>query len=537
MPAPRKGRAAALMVSLAVMGSRVLGVIREAVLGGMFGAGRELDAFIAAFQIPNLLRDLFAEGALSTAFTTIFAKTEEREGEATAWDLARLVLSLLLVFMGFLCVLGIVFSPFLVNLTSYGFHSVPGKFEQTVLLTRILFPFILFISLAAVVMGMLNARFVFSVPAVAPMAFNLVSVIAGVGLAAWLEPQADWHHPHFTSRGLVGVAGGVLLGGLAQLSVQLPALWRQGFRFRWCFEWRDPRLLAVWRLMWPALIAASAVEVNILVNGQFASGIDGARSWLTLAFRVLYFPVGMFGVAIATVLLPSVARYASNHDRVSFGRQVEEALRLSLFMTLPAAAGLFALAPDILAPIYQRGAFTEQATLQTAAALRAYSFGLAGYAGIKVLVPCFQALSKPRIPLRVNLIAIGLNLGLNALLVLVCKMGHVGIAASMAGVSILNCTQLLILLRREVPLGPATRWLRMGAVVLPAALLCGAGAWETARLLKSVWPNDHLLAKLIQVLLATSAGAGLYGAFTALFGLSETRMALTLVRNKLLRKT
>jgi putative peptidoglycan lipid II flippase len=288
--------------------------------------------------------------------------------------------------------------------------------------------------------------------------------------------------------------------------------------------------------MWPSLIAASAVEVNILVNGQFASGIDGARSWLSLAFRVLYFPIGMFGVAIATVLLPSVARYESNHDRLSFGRQVEEALRLSLFLSVPAAAGLFALAPDILAPIYQRGAFTTEATLQTAAALRAYAFGLAGYAVIKVLVPCFHALGKPRLPLRVNLIAIGLNLGLNALLVLVCKLGHVGIAASMAGVSILNGAQLILLLRRDVPLGSAVRWSRMGAVVLAGALLCGAGAWEAVRLLKHLWPQSSLLVQAARVLAAAGTGALLYAAFTAACGLAETRLAVSIIRNKLVRK-
>ncbi len=535
MPAPLKGRAAALMVSLAVMGSRFTGLARDIVLSGLFGAGTRLDMFLAAFQIPNLLRDLFAEGALSTAFTTVFAQTEEREGDAKAWDLARLVLSLLLLGMGILCLLGIVFSPLLVNLTSYGFHAIPGKFEQTVLLTRIQFPFILFISVAAVVMGMLNARFVFGVPAMAPVAFNVVSIVAGVAAAAWLEPQADWRHPAFGVKGLTGMAAGVLLGGIAQLGVQLPALWRQGFRFRWRFTLADPRLRTVWRLMWPALIAASAVEVNVLVNAQFASGIDGARSWLTLAFRVIYFPIGMFGVSIATVLLPAVARFASNREWEPFGRQAEESLRLSLFLTLPAAAGLIALAPDIVAPLFQRLAFTPEAVRQTAAALRAYAFGLTGYAAIKVLVPCFNALGKPKIPLRVNLVAIGLNLGVNALLVLVLKMGHVGIAAGMAVVSTLNCLQLVVMLKRDVPLGPAAKWARLGAIVLAGSLLCGAGAWEAIRLLKQAWPHTGLPAQVIRLALASGAGVALYAAFTALMGVSEIRLALQIARSKVKR--
>ncbi len=535
MSPPRRGRAAALIVSLAVMGSRVFGLIREQVFAAMFGAGTAPDTFIAAFQIPNLLRDLFAEGALSTAFTTVFAKTAEKEGDVPAWRLANLVISTMILLLGVICVAGICLSPLLVNLTSYGFHSVPGKFEQTVALTRILFPFILVISLSAVVMGMLNARFVFGIPALAPMAFNLVSVVAGVGLAFLFDPQTNWAHPHFTSRGLMGMATGVMLGGLAQLVFQFPTLWRQGFRFRWKLDFKNSRLLEVWRLMWPALIAASAVEVNILINSQFASGIDGARSWLGYAFRLVYFPIGMFGVAIATVLLPSVARFDANHDRLSFGRHVEEALRLSLFMTIPAAVGLFALAPEIIKLIYQRGAFTPEATAQTAAALRAYAFGLAGYAGSKVLVPCFQALSKPKIPLRVNSIAVGVNLMLNGALVMGLHFGHVGVAASTAGVSLVNFAQLAWLLRRDVPLGHLKGWAKLLAVLGSGGLLCGLGSWSAARLLGPVLP-DSLAGQIVRVGGSVGVGVGLYGAFTLACRLPETKLVVRLLLNKLLRR-
>jgi putative peptidoglycan lipid II flippase len=532
MSPPRKGRAAALIVSSAIMGSRILGLVREQVFAAMFGAGKNLDAFLAAFQIPNLLRDLFAEGALSTAFTTVFAKTAEKEGDAPAWRLANLVITTMILLLGLICVAGVWLSPLLVNLTSYGFHTVPGKFEQTVALTRIMFPFILVISLSAVVMGMLNARFVFGIPAMAPMAYNIISVAAGVAMAFIFDPQANWRHPHFTSRGLTGVALGVMMGGLAQLLVQFPTLWRQGYRFRWKVDFSDPRLLAVWRLMWPALIAASAVEINILINSQFASGIDGARSWLTCAFRLVYFPIGMFGVAIATVLLPSVARFEANQDRVSFGRHVEEALRLSLFMTIPAAVGLFALAPEIIELIYQHGAFTPEATAQTAAALRAYTFGLAGYAGSKVLIPCFQALSKPKIPLRVNSIAIGVNLLLNVTLVMGLHFGHVGVAASTAGVSLVNFAQLAWLLRREVPLGRLKNWATLLAVLGSGGLLCGLGSWGSAHALGSVLPNS-LLGQSVRVLVSVGVGVGVYAAFTLACRLPETHLAVRMVLTKL----
>ncbi len=535
MHPPRKGRAAALIVSSAVMGSRVLGLIREQVFAAMFGAGQHLDSFLAAFQIPNLLRDLFAEGALSTAFTTVFAKTAEKEGDAPAWRLANLVITTMILLLGVICVAGVWLSPLLVNLTSYGFHTVPGKFEQTVALTRIMFPFILVISLSAVVMGMLNARFVFGIPAMAPMAYNLVSVATGVAMAFLFDPQENWRHPHFTSRALLGVATGVMLGGLAQLMVQLPTLWRQGFRFHWKINFKDPRLLEVWQLMWPALIAASAVEINILINSQFASGIDGGRSWLTCAFRLVYFPIGMFGVAIATVLLPSVARFEANHDRTSFGRHVEESLRLSLFMTIPAAVGLFALAPQIIKLIYQHGAFTAEATSQTAAALRAYTFGLAGYAGSKVLIPCFQALSKPTIPLRVNAIAIGVNLALNVTLVMGFHFGHIGVASATAGVSLVNFAQLAWILRRDVPLGSLKSWLNLLVVLSAGGLLGGLGAWGAARFLDSVLP-DTLAGQTLQVIGSVGIGVSLYGAFTLACRLPESRLALRLILNKRIRR-
>src|SRR5450432_3814422 len=281
-------RRAAGIVGLAVVASRLFGLAREIVFAAMFGAGKLLDVYIAAFRIPNMLRDLFAEGALSISFTTLFTRTWDKEGEASAWELASLILSATIFLMGALCIVAVAAAPLLVEATNFGFHSVPGKFELAVQLTRILFPFILFLSLAAAVMGMLNARFVFAIPASASTVFNVVSVVAGVGLAYAFDAgaRADWRHPVFSQNALYGVSLGVLLGGLAQLAVQLPSLYRLGFRFRWRLNLGDPRLGELWRLMWPSLIAAAAVQVNVLVNGMFASEINGGRSWLFCAFRL-----------------------------------------------------------------------------------------------------------------------------------------------------------------------------------------------------------------------------------------------------------
>ncbi|MFA5043813.1 MAG: murein biosynthesis integral membrane protein MurJ [Kiritimatiellia bacterium] len=478
----KSAQSRAWVVSVAVIGSRVMGLVREQVFAAMFGAGKYLDAFLAAFQIPNLLRDLFAEGALSTAFTTTFTKTWHKEGAVPAWSLANLLFSAMIVAVGAICLLGILASPLIVQVTNFGFHNVPGKFEITVRLTRLLFPFIVFVSLAAVVMGALNARHVFGLPASASTAFNIVSVVAGVALASLFDPQSDWFHPHFGMRALYGVSLGVLLGGVAQLGVQLPALWRQGFRFHWRLDWADPRLRLVWRLAWPSIIAGAAVQVNVLVNGMFASEIDGARSWLNCAFRLMQFPIGVFGVAVATVTLPAVARHHARDDLEAFGKTVREALRLAIFLTLPAAVGLFALAPEIIRVIYQHGQFTANATAQTAAALRAFSVGLVGYAAIKVLAPCFTALDRPKIPLQVSLLGIGVNLILNFLLVKGFGLGHVGLALTTGGLALINFGQLLFYLRRHIAVGDWRAWGRFIAGVGGASVLAGLLAIGATRL-------------------------------------------------------
>lgn len=451
-------RKSAVIVSIAVMGSRILGLLREIVFASLFGAGKFYDAYLGAFRIPNLFRDLFAEGALSTAFTTVFTKKLEKEGDASGWDLANLVLTLLIVGMGVLCLLGILCSPWIVAWTNPGFQEVDGKFELTVQLTRILFPFIGFVSVAALVMGMLNAKRIFGIPASASSAFNLVSIISGVSFAYLFEPQESLMHPHFSEKGLMGVAFGVLIGGLAQLLVQLPSLWKVGFRLRWRWDLNHPGLREVWILMIPSVIAGSAVQVNVMVNGIFASHMDGGLSWLNCAFRLVQFPIGIFGVAIATATLPAVARQQAQNNLVAFGGTLRESLRFMFFLTIPSAIGLYVFAPQIIEMIYQHGRFDAEDTHQTALALQAYTLGLVGYSGIKVLTPCFYALDMPKIPLRVSLMSMAINLMMNTLLVYFFKMGHVGLALSTGILAMTNFLQLFWAMKMKIDLGSMVQW-------------------------------------------------------------------------------
>ncbi len=526
---------AAGVVSLAVMGSRVFGLVRELVFAALFGAGKLLDAYLAAFQIPNLLRDLFAEGALSTAFTTVFAKTWEEQGKAKAFSLANHLLAILILALSAVCLAGMLTAPLLVEMTSFGFHSVPGKFELTVRLTRVLFPFILFVALASVAMGILNAGGIFGLPASASTAFNIVSVVLGVFFAYTLEPQRDPGHPSFGEAAVFGVCFGVLLGGLAQLLIQVPAFRRIGYDWRWNLDLKDPKLREIWRLMVPSIIAGSAVQVNVLINGMFASEINGGRSWLNCAFRLMQFPIGVFGVAIATVTLPTVSRQHARADLDSFRRTLRHSLRLGFFYTVPAAIGLAVLSEPLIRLIYQHGRFSSWDTQQTAAALEAYTLGLAGYAGIKILAPCFYALDSPGIPLRVSLFGIGLNLLLNFLLVKVLAFGHVGLALTTSLVALLNCAQLFFSLDRRVFPGGIGSWLSFLWRLAVASLVCGIAAGGSARAVGRSILATFPLGSVFSVAVAVAAGALAFFLSARILGLEECREALDLFRRLALR--
>lgn len=525
-------RRAAGIVGLAVIASRLFGLVREQVFAAMFGAGKLLDVYLASFQIPNLLRDAFAEGALSISFTTLFTAAWDKEGEKPAWELANLIISAMLFLMGGLCVVAIAAAPLLVELTNYGYHSVPGKFELTVQLTRILFPFILFVSLAAAVMGMLNARFVFGVPASASTVFNIVSIIAGVSLAFAFDPaaRASWPHPRFTERALYGVSLGVLLGGLAQLGMQLPALHRLGFRFRWRLNLRDPRLKQLWSLMWPSVIAASAVQFNVLVNGNFASEINGGRSWLACAFRLAQLPIGLFGVSLATATLPAVTRAFARNDLHGFGRTVRDSLRLAWFLALPASVGLAMLARPIIALIYQHGRFSAHDTLETSYALQAYALGLAGYAAIRVLTPCFYALGMPKTPLRISLVAIGVNLILNTLNATVLGFGHVGLALATSSVALLNFGQLMHALAKQVDLGSVREWSFFMVRCATAAAVCGGVAFEVNHLVELA--TSHLLLRAAGLALAIGISLLAYFGAAQVLRLQESADAWRMIRRR-----
>ena len=327
----------------------------------------------------------------------------------------------------------------------------------------------------------------------------------------------------------------MLLGGLAQLGMQLPSLFRLGFRFRWKLQLNNPRLHELWALMWPSVIAGSLTQVNVLVNGAFASEINGGRSWLQFAFRLMYLPIGLFGVSLATVTLPNVARSFARDELGPFGRTVKSSLRLTLFLAVPSAVGLGVLAKPIIALIYQHGHFTAHDTDMTALALQAYAIGLAGYAAVRVLTPCFYALNLPRTPMRIVMIGIAVNLALNFANIQYLHLGHAGLALATSCVVIANCAQLALRpCHAAVDFGGLLEWAGFLLRVGLAAGGCGAAAWVVWQLSETY--TTGFVIQALGLFAAIGAAMVTYFFFSLSLRVGETREAVSMVQRRLLRR-
>ncbi|CAN5508921.1 murein biosynthesis integral membrane protein MurJ [soil metagenome] len=515
------------VVGIAILCSRILGLVREMIIAAMFGASAYLDAFLTAFRAPNMLRDLFAEGALSTAFVTTFSKKIASEGDESAWRLANKVATLTVVFMSIVVLLGVLLAPLLVSLLAPGFN--PEKAELTALLARVMYPFILLVSLAALVMGMLNAKHVFGVPAMASSFFNLGSIVGGVSLAWWLDPT-------FGPRALVGLAIGTLLGGLLQLVVQIPSLLKVGYVFHPDFAWRDKGVRKVLQLMGPAVIAASAVQVNVLINSIFASYLqDGAVSWLNIAFRLMQLPLGIFGVAVATVTLPLISRSAAQGNMAEFRGALAHALRLVMLLTIPSAVGLMIMAEPIISLLYERGRFDAAATIQTAGALRFYGIGLVGYSAVKVLAPAFYALDRRNLPMIVSLCSIGLNAALNYVLTFRLGMGHRGLALSTSAIAITNFLLLYGMMRHYAgKLETKTMFITLAKLLFASACLA-AVCWVGMRFFFASGVHLTFWRQLTGVAVTIATGTAVFFGSAYLLRVAELHDIVVVAQRKVRR--
>ena len=539
------------IVSIAVAFSRVLGLVRETVFAYFFGAGFLYDAYVVAFRIPNVLRDLFAEGALSAAFVKVFTDYQITKSEKEAWHLASLVINALAVVLSVICIVGIIFSRQFIDLVADGFS--PEKAALATTLTQIMFPFILLVALAAVAMGVLNTKGVFGIPASASTVFNIVSIIFGVGLAYWLsgggwEKSGDKNSlPAAPAQwAIIGMAIGTLIGGAAQFLMQIPSLWKVGFRFRPALNFTDEGVRRVMSLMTPAILGTSAVQVNVLVNTYFVSQIEGAQGWLSYAFRLMQFPIGLFGVAIGTASVPVLSRMASEGKIMDFRDTLSSSINLVFLMTIPSAFGLIVLGEPIVRLIYERGAFSPTATSMTALALAGYSIGLAGYAAIKVLSPAFYALNDAKVPMIIAIASIFVNaVGSYYFREWLSHygvtpetphgLGHVGVALATSLVALVNFVALAIFMRRKIKRlngrEVASSFFRIAA----ASIVMAAVSYASYRFLLSMFPGRTLPVRLVEALVPIALGGVSFLLAAKLLGVSELEKLYTSLRRKLAR--
>lgn len=518
------------IVSIAVFLSRITGLVREKVMAHYFGAGLVYDAFLLGFRIPNLTRDLFAEGALSSAFVPIFTQTLASEGKKKAAVLSNLVGTALIIIVGVLCIVGVIFSPVLVELLAPGFHQVPGKFELAIGMTRIMFPFLLLVALAAQAMGVLNACNRFGVPAMSSTFFNLGSVVFGLILGKVFGAQLG-------ITPITGMAIGVVLGGALQLFWQIPELHRQGFDFHLDFNWNHPGLQKIFRMMGPAILGNAAVQINVMVNTNFASRIpgNGPVSWLGFAFRFMQLPLGLFGVAIASATLPSISRSAGAGNMDEFRRTLSKSLGMVFLLTIPSSIGLVVLGRSIIGAIYLGGKFTINDTQQTALALSCYAIGLTGYSALKVINPAFYALHDARTPMIVSVISIAVNYATAATMLEAIGFGHAGLALSTSAVAIFGAVALFIILRNRIGGIYGRDLLNSLWRITAASAAMGAAVWSSSRLMQS-WLFESALTHLADLAVSIPLGLAVLYAACRLLRVSELELATRSIVDPVLRR-
>jgi putative peptidoglycan lipid II flippase len=461
----------ASIVSLLTLASRVTGLARELLMAALFGASAMTDAFNVAFRIPNLLRRLFAEGAFSQAFVPVLAATRAQEGEEATRRLIDKVATLLSLALLLTCIIGVAAAPVLVWLMASGLQQSPRGFEAAVFMTRWMFPYIAFMSLVALSAGILNTWRRFAVPAATPVLLNLAMIAAG-----W------WGAPLLQARGIepiYAMAAGVMLGGVLQLAVQIPALHRLQLLPRlnwrpsaWAEAWADSGTRRIAALMLPALLGVSVAQVSLLINTQIASHLaTGSVSWLTYADRLMEFPTALLGVALGVVLLPQLAAARAADQPEKYSAMLDWGLRWVLTLGLPCAVALLLFSEPLVASLYHYGAFTDRDVTMTTRALMGYGLGLLGLVAIKVLAPGFYANQDIRTPVKIAVVVLVLTQLLN--LVLVPVFAHAGLAMAIGLGALINAAWLLIGLLRRGSYVPQPGWLKLGLQVLAASAALG----------------------------------------------------------------
>jgi len=495
---------AASTISLLTLVSRISGLARDVIVAQMFGAGAAMDAFNVAFRIPNFLRRLFGEGAFSQAFVPILAETRTRDGDDATGRLIDAVSTILFWALIVTCVVGVIASPVIVWLMASGLQ----RFDQAVLMTQLMFPYIGLISLVSLSAGILNTWKRFVVPAATPVLLNLAAIAA----ACWLGPQ-------FTRWGIEPIyaqAVGVMLGGVLQLAIQIPALRRIGalpsiglLPATVRAAWSHPGVGRVMRQMAPALVGVSVAQISVVINTQIAShqGV-GAVSWLDWASRLMEFPTGLLGVALGVVLIPQLSAANARKDAAAYSGLLDWGLRLVLLLALPCAVALLVFPKALVAVLFHRGAFDAVAVAKTSSALMGYGVGLMGLVGVKILAPGFYARQDIRTPVKIAIAVLVLTQLMNV--VFVPFLGHVGLALSISLGAMINALWLFIGLRRSGAYTPEPGWRGFTARVFGATALLGGLLFWAERAIDWVGLVDHQAQRIGWLALCMFGAALLY---------------------------
>lgn len=495
---------ALVTVSGMTMVSRVFGFVRDAVVARVFGAGLYTDAFFVAFRLPNLLRRIFAEGAFSQAFVPILAEYKMRRGEADAHELVDHVASLLALALFVVTALGIVAAPLIIYVTAPGFAAVPEKFDLTIQLLRITFPYILFISLTSLAGGILNTYGRFAIPAFTPTLLNL----SFIGFALWVAP---WFHPP-----VLALAWAVVLGGALQLGFQAPFLARMGLLPRFRLSLADPGVWRVVKQMGPAIFGVSIGQISLLINTIFASFlVTGSVSWLYYADRLMEFPTGVLGVALGTILLPSLSKSFAEKTGEEYSRLLDWGLRLTLLLALPSALALAILAVPLISTLFHHGAFDRHDVAMTGDALVAYSVGLVGLILVKVLAPGFYARQNIRTPVKIGILTLAATQLMN--LAFIYPLRHAGLALAIGLGACFNAGLLYFKLREHRILQPQPGWSKFALQLGSGLLAMGTVLWFAAGNHES-WLTGSAWSRAARLSLLVLAGAGSYFAVLWLAG-------------------
>ena len=520
-PKPKTSLArSAGVVSVATLISRVLGLVREQVTAYLFGASDAVDAFKSAFRIPNLLRDMFAEGALSAGFIPIFSEKLRSGSREEAIRFAGLVFGALTATVAVIVLLMMVLTPQLVTIIAEGFEQVPGKLESTISLARLMMPFLLMVSLAALLMGILNSLGKFFVPAIAPALMNVGMIVCSIALTPFIDPP------------VLSLAIGVLVGGALQFLVQYLALRKAGFKFPLIVDFANPDLWRLIFLILPTTVGLAATQINVAVVNRIASTDSGAVSYLDYAFRLLHLPLGLFAIAIATVALPRLSAEAASGNTAQFGHIHSSALRLGMFLSLPATMLMVLLAEPICSTVYHYGAFTSEDSLQTARALAMYAIGLPFFTLVRITVPAFYAMKDTRTPALISLISVLANVLMCFKLRDTFGFSGLALAASLAGT--VNFALLTYLLRKKIKIAEDGTVLLSLLKIGAATLVTGVVVWCVREYVVAPHIKDNV-HHIIELLLQLGIALFVFGLSCWVFRVEELKHIINAIKGRFSR--